>query len=271
MKAIRALDRGLEVLLRLSTDGSHSLHELHLATGTPKASLLRILGTLEARGVVWRRIADGRYSAGHHLVRRARYVAQTERLVQAASPVLDRLCETTLWPSDLAIPRRDCMEICETNRPHAPIHVNRELIGLKVPMLQTAHGRAYLSFCDEARREAVLSRLRRSKRFGNEAALNRAWVDRVIEETRAQGYGTRDPRYGARAASSRPGQGDGLLAIAVPVHAGGTIVGTVNILWVARVATEDQIARRHLEDLRGAARLIGENFDQSQAIAKTAR
>ena len=47
MKAIRALDRGLEVLLHLGTAGSSSLHTLHRATGIPKATLLRILKTLE--------------------------------------------------------------------------------------------------------------------------------------------------------------------------------------------------------------------------------
>ena len=43
----------------------------------------------------------------------------------------------------------------------------------------------------------------------------------------------------------------------------GGIIATVNIVWVARVATEAQIAQRHLADLRRAARLIGENCARS--------
>jgi len=244
MRTIRALDRGLEVLLSLSAGGSASLQGLHRATGTPKPTLLRILRTLEARGMVWRRIADGHYCASHHLTTRARYVAATERLVQAASPVLDKLCATTLWPSDLAIPRRDCMEICETNRPRAPIHLNRALVGLRIPMLQTAHGRAYLSYCGDERRAAILARLRKT----------RAAADAIVAETRARGYATRAPGY----RGSLPG--DGLLAIAVPVFSAARVVGTVNIVWVERVATVEHMAQRHLEDLKAAARRIGENL-----------
>lgn len=260
MQTIRALDRGLQVLLRVSAEGSASLHELHRATRTPKATLLRILRTLEARGMVWRRIADGRYCASHHLTSRARYAAQTEQLVRAASPVLDKLCAKILWPSDLAIPRRDCMEICETNRPLAPIHLNRELVGLKISMLHSAHGRAYLAFCNDEQRQAVLANLRRSRRRGNEAARDCAWVERIVQQTRAQGYGTRDAVFGGHFYKSRRIHDDGLLAMAVPVYRSDKVVGTVNVLWVARVATPAQMAQRHLEDLRAAARRIGENF-----------
>lgn len=254
MPAIRALDRGLQVLLSLSARGSASLHALYRETGTPKPTLLRILRTLEGRGMVWRRIADGHYCASHHLSSRARYVPETERLVQAASPVLDKLCAKTLWPSDLAIPRRDCMEICETNRPLAPVHLNRPLVGLRIPMLLTAHGRAFLSFCADERRNAILERLRKSRRPGDEAATDLASVDAIVGETRARGYATRAPGYQGSVRS------DGLLAIAVPVYDTTNVVATVNIVWVERAATVQQIAHRYLEDLKAAARRIGENL-----------
>jgi IclR family mhp operon transcriptional activator len=139
------------------------------------------------------------------------------------------------------------MEICETNRPLAPIQLNRALVGLRVPMLLTAHGRAYLSFCDDDRRDAILARLRQT----------RASVDRVVAETRAQGYATRAPGYRGSL------RGDGLQAIAVPVLSSAKVVGTVNIVWVERVASVAQMARRHLEDLKAAARAIGENLRAS--------
>jgi IclR family mhp operon transcriptional activator len=263
---IRSLDRGIQVLLRVNAAGTASLHELHQATGTPKATLLRILKTLEGRGMVWRRIADGRYCASHHLTSRGRYAARTEALVRAASPVLDELCSKILWPSDLAVPRRDCMEICETNRPLAPIHLNRKLIGLRVPMLHSAHGRAYLAFCGDEQRAALLANLRKSRRAGNEAASDRARVERIIEQTRAQGYGTRDSAFSGQSNRSKQQPGDGLLAIAVPVFNATQVVGTVNILWVARVATTTQMAARHLEDLRAAARRIGDSMSEGQPL-----
>lgn len=261
MRPIHALDRGLQVLLAVSAAGSTTLHELHGWTGIPKASLLRILLTLQGRGMLWRRISDGRYHAGQRFTNRMRYPGRTERLVETASPVLDDLCARIGWPSDLAIPGRDFMEICETNRPHAPIHLNRELVGLKIPMLRTAHGRAYLAACEDGKRDAVLGRLRASRRRGNEMAHNRAWVARTLEETRALGYGARDAGFGGHFYMPKREHNDGLLAIAVPVLVRSSVVATVNIVWVERVATAAQMAARHLEDLRGAALRIGEAME----------
>jgi IclR family mhp operon transcriptional activator len=258
VRPIHALDRGLQVLLSISSARSATLHELHIRTGIPKASLLRILITLRERGMVWRRIGDGRYYAGQRFANRVRYPGRTERLVEAASSILDELCARISWPSDLAIPRRDYVEICETNRPRAPIHLNRELVGLKVPMLLTAHGRAYLAACSDEEREAHLERLRRSRRRGNELASNHSWVARMIEETRAQGYGTRDTGFGGHFFKSKRDHSDGLLAIAVPVRSGPRVIATVNMVWVERVATTRQMAARHLADLRQAAQRIGD-------------
>ena len=261
MRRIHALDRGLQVLLAVTAAGSATLHELHGRTGIPKASLLRILLTLGGRGMVWRRISDGRYRAGQSFTNRMRYPSRTERLVQTASPVLDDLCARIGWPSDLAIPKRDYMEICETNRPHAPIHLNRELVGLKIPTLHTAHGRAYLAACEGSRRDAALSRLRASQRRGNEMAHDRAWVARVVRETRALGYGTRDPRFGGHFYKSKRDHNDGLLAIAVPVLVRSSVIATINIVWVERVATAAQMAARHLGDLRDAAQRISDTVE----------
>lgn len=266
MRPIHALDRGLQVLLAVSAAGSATLHELHVQTGIPKASLLRILLTLKARGMVWRRIGDGRYCAGQRFASRVRYPSRTERLVETASPILDELCARISWPSDLAIARSDAMEICDTNRPRAPIHLNRDLVGLKVPMLLTAHGRAYLAACKDEQRERRLARLRSSRRRGNELARNRPWVDRMIEQTRAQGYGTRDPGFGGHFYKSKREYNDGLLAIAVPVLVRSVVVATINMVWVERVATPRQMAARHLMDLQKAARQVGDAMTADQRI-----
>ena len=61
VKAIRALDRGLDVLRIIQESKAASLNDLHLATRLAKATLLRILKTLISRDLIWQRIADGAY------------------------------------------------------------------------------------------------------------------------------------------------------------------------------------------------------------------
>lgn len=51
VKTVRALERGLDVLIEVQTRKAASLHELHQATGLPKATLLRMLVTLGQKGL----------------------------------------------------------------------------------------------------------------------------------------------------------------------------------------------------------------------------
>ena len=71
-KTINSLERGLAVLRSLEEDTGKSLAELHQATGIPKASLLRILGTLEKSQFAWQAIGDGRYRRSISLATRRR-------------------------------------------------------------------------------------------------------------------------------------------------------------------------------------------------------
>src|SRR3982074_2720545 len=112
-ETIRGLERGLQVLDALRSSSTSSLQDLFDATGIPKPSLLRILATLSKRGLVSRRLPDGR-----ERVRGFSGVAQRRAgpggVAEAAAPVLDHLCQKVLWPSDLLVPAGDHMERRET-------------------------------------------------------------------------------------------------------------------------------------------------------------
>ena len=82
---MRALERGLDVLLEVQARRAASLHELHQALGLPKATLLRMLLTLGRKGLVWQRLADGAYLPHVGMVARAQ-VSSVERVAEIASP-----------------------------------------------------------------------------------------------------------------------------------------------------------------------------------------
>ncbi|MCB1339305.1 MAG: helix-turn-helix domain-containing protein, partial [Maritimibacter sp.] len=119
VKSIRALARGLEVLQLLQTSGALTLHELHGASGLPKASLLRILRTLMERGLVWQRMADDAYVPSFSLADLAGRMTREQALVEVASPLLAALSDEIRWPSVLAVPRLTHMEVIETNATRA--------------------------------------------------------------------------------------------------------------------------------------------------------
>ena len=243
----------------LQTSSIASLHEIHGATHISKPSLLRILKTLEHAGVVSRRLADGHYRLSA-FARAARKRDAHERVAEAAAPVLDRLCQRVKWPSDLLVPAGDHMERRETSRAlspfvlHSPFHTTRAL-GHKVNWLLTGVGRAYLAFCPEGERERILKKLRRSEKAEDRLARDPRRLEQIFAETRARGFGVRDPSFVGGPYGTPPFD-DGLAGMAIPLQDGRHVHGSVNILWIKTAFTIDEFAARHLADLQTAGREI---------------
>jgi IclR family mhp operon transcriptional activator len=152
------------------------------------------------------------------------------------------------------------MERRETSRAlspfiiHSPFHSPRE-IGTKVNWLLTGVGRAYLAFCPAGERERILARLRRSDKPEDRLAHYPNRLERIFAETRARGYGVRDPSFvgGPYGTASFD---DGLAGIAIPLQDGRRVYGSINILWIKTAFTIEEFAARHLRDLKEAGREI---------------
>ncbi len=254
-ETVRGLERGLRVLEALEAQPIASLHDLYLATRISKPSLLRVLQTLEKFHLVSRRLGDGRYRAGTSLTRRPRRNARHERVAEAAAPVLDRLCQKITWPSDLIVPAGGHMVIAETSQTQTPFLIKAGNIGTPVNWLLSGVGRAYLAYCPDKERVAILGRLRRSGQPVDRLAHEPARLGRILAETRQRGYAIRDPGF-AGGFYGRPPQDDGLAAVAVPLSDGNRVYGAINILWVKTAQPVEDFARRHLPDLQSAAREI---------------
>ncbi len=256
VKSIRSLERGLGVIRLLRERQAASLHELHTASRLPKATLERILFTLQREGFASQRIVDGHWVAGHAVTEIARRLAPSDRLGQAAAPVLKALCQRVVWPSDLSVRVGTHMELTETSRPHSRLSLTHIGVGFPIHMLMSAPGRAYLSYCPDDEREALIARLLPKQ----SVARDRAAVDRLLSTTRAQGYGARDPRWGGHISRPKSKHDDGLDAIAVPVLHGEKVLGCLNIVWIRTLLSQIDIARRHLRDLQAAAEDIEASY-----------
>jgi IclR family transcriptional regulator, mhp operon transcriptional activator len=251
---IRSLERGLRVLEILRTTATSSLQELHEKTRIPKPSLLRILATLDEHGFVSRRLADGRYRYSDFRAT-GRKRDRHDRLVEAAVPIIDHLCQKVLWPSDLMVPAGDHMERRETSQAYSPFFPSRTYrnrIGQPVGWLLTGVGRAYLAYCPAVEKESILRRLRASKKPEDQLAQFPKRLEQILLETRARGYAIRDPAFTGGGYGGLP-HDDGLASIAVPLRGRRRVYGSLNILWIRSAFTVDQFAARHLTDLQQAA------------------
>jgi IclR family transcriptional regulator, mhp operon transcriptional activator len=268
-ETIRGLERGLAVLQALHTKPACSLQDLNQLTRIPKPSLLRILRTLEQSGWAARRLADGRYRVGTHFDQVASTRDRYDPLAEAAGSVLERLCRTLSWPSDLMVPAGDHMEIRESSRGHSPFLINRDQIGHPVPWLASAVGRAYLAFCPEKELKQIIATLRKSTLRDDRPARDPKQLDAILSEVRLKGYATRDPSH-TGGAYGGPNFVDGLAAIAVPVMKGRRVYGAINLLWIKTAFPIDEFASVHLPALKAAAREIVEVMLQERRRLRTA-
>jgi IclR family mhp operon transcriptional activator len=256
VKTINALSRGLDVIRALQAMRAASLHDLHQTTGLSKSTLTRIVHTLHRHGMVWQRMADGAYLPSHALQQREQ-LDDADWLVEIASPVLESLCQKVSWPSVLTIPRLDYVEVLETNQPRSYFdNIPLGPIGFRANMLRSASGRAYLAFCPDQEREAVLHRLRGKNQPGDERAHDAHWVKQVVGVTRARGYSTRDADFGGHYCKTRHEFDDGRNSIAMPIRVDGHVLGCINLTWKSKLMTVSAAVDRHLGALSEAIKTV---------------
>ena len=274
VKSINALARGLEVLQILQSSGALTLADLYRLTGIPKASLLRILKTLMQRGFIWQRMVDDAWVPSFSLAELAGRMDRESQLVEVASPVLAALTAEIEWPSVLAVPRLTHMEVLETNAARAYFdHIALGPVGFQVNMLRSASGRAFITFCEAPLREAILETLRRSDRPGNRMARSAEHVAQILTETRAHGFGLRDPDFGGDFDKGRAQADDGRDSLGLPIRLGNHVPGTLNITWTRRVMKRDRAiqllappALRAAEEI--ARRLMERGVSQGEILPK---
>ena len=253
VKRIEALARGLSVLEALAA-GASSLTELRTRTGIDKATLLRVLKTLDEQGWVHRRLGDSRYHLRTELALRRLPEDPHERLIERGGPLLGRLSARTGLASDLAV-RHGChMRIIESTRRFTRLPLAQRIIGIEPHMLWSALGRAYLAYCPRQERRELVAELARSRDRRDATAGSSTWVERVVRETRARGYGVREPRYWRHSVSS----GEPVSAIALPVTLHDGVIAAINMVWPESALDFGTVATRHLPLLRETAAALGE-------------
>jgi DNA-binding IclR family transcriptional regulator len=150
-----AIDRALNVLELLVTNAQpRALADIAAETGMPKATLHRILHTLQARGYVTQE-RDGRYAAGIRCFELGSLWAQNLDLRMVAAPHLQALNEETKETVHLGVYEQgDVIYIDKVDSPHQV--VARTYVGRRCPASCVATGRVLLAYSDAFEMDRVL-------------------------------------------------------------------------------------------------------------------
>jgi IclR family mhp operon transcriptional activator len=175
------------------------------------------------------------------------------------APLLRRLGEKVLWPTDLATLEDDAMIIRESTHGFSPFSVDVGMIGRKRHLLKSPLGRAYLAFCPEEERTQILSLLRCSQEPDDALSRDEAFLKQMIATSLANGYSSCRELEHPRCAS-----------IAVPVMYKQRVIACINIVWVAATLHYDEAVSRYLPELEQTKRdmesgLVKIDFENSQS------
>jgi len=257
-KTVRAVERAFLVLrvLEDAPQGS-TLVELEEATKLPGPTLLRLLATLESLQAVRRGLYDRRWRNSVRLRSLTRGVGAIERFAEIAAIRLDELCSLVRWPSDVAVHfgNDHFMTVLESTLRRSPFYVRRVKPG-RVNLLMSAVGTAYLAHLPASQRRSLVRAARAGSDIHNHSAVAAGDLSKRLVRIRTVGYSTRH-RLFLGGKYNEPAVDDRTNSIAVPILSEGNVYGAVNINWNRHSSSEEEMASRHLEQLRHVAERIG--------------
>jgi len=252
-RPIRALLRGLQALQSLNEHNGATVTEVAKITRLPRTTAYRVLETLRVGGYADRDPNDDRYRPTIKVRMLAEGYEQEAWIRDIARPRIEDLSREIVWPVSISTLSGSTMLVRETTDQSSPLALQRYSAGFRVPVLVTAGGQIYISFCTEKQRETLLQILSASENPDDALAREKPIVDRIISETRSRGY----------AFSMRPSYGENSLA--VPILSNGTYYASLIMRYMQSVMTPEKAVEDFVDQLKSAADDIGRGISQSRS------
>ncbi|HSV52941.1 MAG TPA: DNA-binding transcriptional regulator [Burkholderiaceae bacterium] len=241
-RPVNVVVRALQILRALNRQPVSTLDAIHKQTALPKPTIVRLLRTLEAEGLVRHAPQYGAYYLTSEVTALASGYHSEPRIMEASVAVADALTRDLKWPVSVAVPDGDAMVVRYSTIPQSPLSFFHSTINMRLSLLRQALGRAYLAFCEPAAQDALIELLARSAPEGERLATDEAAMRSMLAEVRARGYALRDPRV--RPESS---------TIAVPIFESQRVVATIGLTWFSSALTVDQAVALFLPPLQQAS------------------
>lgn len=217
---VTALARGLSILRAFRCeDRVLGNQELAARTQLPKPTVSRLTYTLTDLGYLNYNTEFGKYELGTSVLALGYAALANFDIRQLAKPHMRALSDANNIGAGLATPNRLSMVYIEYCSPPTLVTLRID-IGLRLPMIETATGLAYLSGLDDVERQRLIQRLRR--RHGADWPEHERRLNTAREELATNGFcikiGAWDPDVNAVATpfNAPDGEGNYVLSCAAP-------------------------------------------------------
>jgi IclR family transcriptional regulator, mhp operon transcriptional activator len=254
--SVRALERGLSVLAAMNRHKIASVLELARETRLPRPTVYRLLETLGRAGYVTRAGAADRFCLARQVRTLSNGFVEDEWISDIAAPLMHEFTQQHVWPVALMTFEEGSMLIRETTHPASSLSIDYGMVGRRLPILRTAAGRAYLAFCPDNERRAIIDMLNHSAAPEDQFDARRLTV--LLRGIRASGHAMQDREINPKTSG-----------ISVPIL-GSRVLGSVSMIWIASALTLDEAAQRYQQSLQTLAARIADGAERRHATSDAA-
>ncbi|AQT08110.1 IclR family mhp operon transcriptional activator [Pseudomonas protegens] len=232
--SVRSVERALAIVELIGQHQALGLEELHYLTGLAKATVSRMLLTLQEQGWIYRGLSDRRYRLSARSLfgdSRQRFKRQ---MVEQAAPWLLELSARTGLVTDLSSFDGESLEVLESAVPEVlrkRYPSNSRIVGQHASLFHSAMGKA----CLGALASAEVERLAEQEQVPAEARQQ-------CLESQHLGFGQRTEghwEYPVRLPFL-------IRAVALPLQTEGRVIGSIALHWPRDLACVEQVRNRHL-------------------------
>lgn len=236
--AVRSVQRALAIIELLGEHEDLGLEELHYLTGLPKATVSRLLYTLQEQGWLYRSLTDRRYQLCARRLFGDSCTRLRRGLVEQSAPFLCDLSERTGLAVDLSYFDGNDLFVVETCIPQVLRNrypLNRIIACRSASLLLSAMGKACLGALGEDEMQRLARR--HSVAVGD--------LHQAHQQTHNQGFGQRTEgswEYTVKLPFL-------IRAVALPVYCSERLVGSIALHWPSDHGSVEKIQRKHMGEL----------------------
>lgn len=247
--SVRAVERAIDVLQALNRRPLSTLHDLHCDTGLPKPSIVRLLRTLESKGIATQSASYGTYQLLGRVKSLSSGFHHDPLVVEIAEEIMIDFTRREGWPLALALFELNAMVVRASTIPYTSLSLLHSSLNNRLSMIGHAIGRAFLAFSSPSEQQILIEMLKHSGDPEDRAAHDPAAMARIIDPVRERGYATRDPLIEPRS-----------ITVAVPVRDNGRVVASLGLTWIRAAMTLQEGLDRYLPQLFAIAETISQEL-----------
>lgn len=236
--AVATKPKGLQVLQVINQKVGLKAAEISSIADMPRPTIYRILETLEELGFVAQDRSSGLWRVTLHAKSLSAGFREADWIVQAVVPQMVSLGRRVLWPLDLVTFNNDSMIIRESTHDFSPYSVNHGMVGLHLPLLDTAGGRAYLSFTSDVERSQIVQALQAKSGESHPLMTADGPLDEVIRKCRELGLGYRSNGFRSETAS-----------LSAAIQHGDRIIACLTLIYFKSAMSLSKAVEIYREDL----------------------